>query len=64
MRISDTSSTEFALTPTTDEGDETDILRWERVYCSVEEFLDTTKRQSLPMPVVSVVNSATGCLCQ
>ena len=50
--------TEFALTPLSEEDNETDaaVKSWEGEFHSVTEFLEVRKSQSTPMPAVSVVH--------
>lgn len=61
MTVSGTSLTEFALTPPNEEGNGTHAAfrSWEGTFHSVTKFLETAKCQSLPMPAVSVVRTAT-----
>lgn len=48
--------TEFALTPLSEEGDDTGaaIRSWEGVYQSVTVFFKARQDQRMPMPAVSV----------
>ena len=51
--------TEFALTPLSEEDDETDaaIRSWEGVYHSVAEFFEARRDQDMPMPAVSAAHT-------
>ena len=50
------TGTEFALTPLSEEDNETDaaIRSWEGEFHSVTEFFEARKSQNIPMPAVSV----------
>ena len=52
------TQTEFALTPLSEEDNETDaaIRSWEGEFHSVTEFFEARKSQNIPMPAVSVVH--------
>ena len=57
MTVPVVTGTDFALTPLSEEDNETDaaIRSWEGVYHSVSEFFEARRDQCTPMPVVSVV---------
>ena len=58
MTVPVVTQTEFALTPLSEEDNETDaaVKSWEGEFHSVTEFFEVRKSQSTPMPVVSVVH--------
>ena len=51
--------TEFALTPLSEEDNETDaaVRSWEGVYHSVAEFFEARRDQDMPMPAVSAAHT-------
>ena len=60
MTIPVVTRTDFALTPLSEEDDETDeaVRSWEVVYHSVSEFLEACSRdQDMPMPAVRVAHT-------
>ena len=50
---------DFALTPLSEEDDETDeaVRIWEGVYHSVSEFLEARRDQDMPMPAVRAAHT-------
>ena len=58
MTVPLVTQTEFALTPLSEEDNETDaaVKSWEGEFHSVTEFFEARKSQSTPVPAVSVVH--------
>ena len=59
MTVPVVTRTEFALTPLSEEDNETDaaVRSWEGVYHSVAEFFEARRDQDMSMPAVSAAHT-------